>query len=127
MTQTNPLNWQTPIVDKNGCPTPEFMRQWATQQDANASIPALAKVYVNTSAPLSGGGSLVNGVLTLALAVAALIAAFTGANVSALLDIIGATRGSLLYRGASGWAILAPGAAGTVLTSQGTGADPHWV
>lgn len=43
---------------------------------------------------------------------------------SQLFDWISATRGALPYRGASGWAALAPGTAGLVLTSQGAGADP---
>lgn len=41
-------------------------------------------------------------------------------------DGIGSTRGSVLYRGASGWAILTPGTATYVLTSNGAGADPSW-
>lgn len=45
---------------------------------------------------------------------------------SAVLDVIGSTRGSLLYRGASGWSTLPPGTASYVLTSNGTGADPTW-
>jgi hypothetical protein len=45
---------------------------------------------------------------------------------SVVIDVIGSTRGSLLYRGASGWTILAPAASGTVLTSNGVGADPSY-
>jgi hypothetical protein len=47
-------------------------------------------------------------------------------TVSAVLDFGGTTRGSIYYRGASGWAILTPGASGTVLKSNGAGADPAW-
>lgn len=47
-------------------------------------------------------------------------------TVSELLDLIGSTRGSILYRGASGWAILTPGTATHVLTSNGAGADPSY-
>lgn len=43
-----------------------------------------------------------------------------------LLDLIGSTRGSLLYRGASQWSALTPGTAGYFLQSQGAGADPIW-
>jgi hypothetical protein len=50
----------------------------------------------------------------------------TGAQISTALDLIGATRGSVLYRGAAGWSILAPGTSGYVLTSAGAGADPAW-
>lgn len=45
---------------------------------------------------------------------------------SQVLDFIGSTRGAILYRGAAGWAILAPGTAGFVLTTAGAGADPSW-
>jgi hypothetical protein len=45
---------------------------------------------------------------------------------SQMLDWIASTRGSLLYRGASGWAVLAPGTIGQVLTSNGSGADPSY-
>lgn len=43
---------------------------------------------------------------------------------SSILDGIGSTRGAILYRGASAWALRTPGTAGDVLTSQGAGADP---
>lgn len=46
---------------------------------------------------------------------------------SAILDSIGSTRGSILYRSATGWAILAPGTLGYVLQSGGAGGDPSWV
>ena len=45
---------------------------------------------------------------------------------SQVLDFLGTTRGSIAYRGASGWVILAPGTAGYVLTSNGSGADPSY-
>jgi hypothetical protein len=47
-------------------------------------------------------------------------------SASAVLDWIGSTRGSILYRGSSGWAALAPGTADYVLKSGGAGADPFW-
>lgn len=46
------------------------------------------------------------------------------AQVQALLDLMGTTRGSVIYRGASGWTVLTPGTSGTFLRSQGPGADP---
>lgn len=45
---------------------------------------------------------------------------------SQALDVIGTTRGSILYRGASGWTYLSPGTAGQVVTSNGAGADPNY-
>jgi hypothetical protein len=56
----------------------------------------------------------------------------SGANISCsisatgLLDVLGSTRGSVLYRGASAWVPLTPGTAGQFLTTQGAGADPTW-
>lgn len=52
-------------------------------------------------------------------------AAPTGA--SAYFDFVyGSTRGAILYRGASGWTILAPGSSGLFLKSNGPGADPAY-
>lgn len=47
-------------------------------------------------------------------------------TISQGLDWVSTTRGTILYRGASGWAGLAPGASGTLLKSNGSGADPSW-
>lgn len=46
---------------------------------------------------------------------------------SQLLDWIDATRGDVLYRGASVWSALAPATAGFILQTNGAGADPAWV
>lgn len=43
-----------------------------------------------------------------------------------VLDAVGDTRGSILYRGAAGWAILTPGTSGHFLKSNGAGADPSY-
>ena len=49
-------------------------------------------------------------------------------NLSSAIDgAIGSTRGSILYRGASGWTALMPGTSGYVLSTNGSGADPTWV
>lgn len=48
-------------------------------------------------------------------------------TLSAVLDGISSTRGTVLYRGAVGWSALAPGAAGNVLSTGGVGADPSWI
>ncbi len=48
-------------------------------------------------------------------------------STSQLLDWLGTTRGSVLYRGASTWGALGPGLAGQAYTSGGAGADPSWV
>lgn len=45
---------------------------------------------------------------------------------SVLDTAFGATRGSVLYRGASAWLTLTPGATGEFLKTNGAGADPQW-
>lgn len=45
---------------------------------------------------------------------------------SAVLDLIGSTRGQILYRGASGWTVASAGTSGQVWTTGGAGADPSW-
>lgn len=46
---------------------------------------------------------------------------------SEALDFLSSTQGTVLYRGASGWAALAPGSSGQVLKTNGAGANPAWV
>jgi hypothetical protein len=57
-------------------------------------------------------------------------AAGTGAvqiiTASQVLDFIGNVRGDVIYRDAGGWAVLAPGTAGQVLTTGGPAANPSW-
>lgn len=50
---------------------------------------------------------------------------FTGGIQAALDSAFGTTRGTILYRAAGGWAALAMGTTGQVLTAT-TGGDPHW-
>ena len=94
---------------------------------------------------LSGDAALVDGVMTIAAnavtnAKLAQIAtqrlrgrntAATGnvedITVSTALDWIGGTaQGSVLYRDAAGWALLAPGTSGQFLKTQGAAANPLW-
>lgn len=50
-----------------------------------------------------------------------------GTTLTALIDdAIGSTRGAILERGSGGWALLAPGTSGNVLTSNGGSADPSY-
>lgn len=109
MALLDPLHWNTPIVDREGRPTSEFMRKWEAQRKINESgLPTIAdgRVLANIS-----------GALTTPAGVA----------LSALLDhVLGNARGQVLYRGAGAWAALDPGAAAQVLTTHGAGADPTW-
>lgn len=49
------------------------------------------------------------------------------AGITDILDLIGATQGDILYRDASSWTVLAPGTAGFVLSTNGTGNNPTWI
>ena len=87
-----PLSPHVPIVDKEGRPTPEFLRWTQTQRDINDDVVPLG----------------------------------TGNEVSDVLDNIGATQGSILYRDSSNWNALGPGTAGRFLQTGGAGANPSW-
>lgn len=53
--------------------------------------------------------------------------AISGKNLTDVLDAaLGSSRGSILYRGATGWVLLAPGTSGYVLQTGGPSADPSW-
>lgn len=45
---------------------------------------------------------------------------------SQILDMVGANQGNILYRGASGWAVLSPGTPGQLLQTQGASANVVW-
>lgn len=48
-------------------------------------------------------------------------------TLSALLDaVLGNGQGSIIFRGASAWTLLAPGTSGRFLKTGGAGADPSW-
>ena len=81
---------------------------------------------VPTWASVSGSGltTIANGSLLANVSGASAVPVAT--TISAVLDILGTTRGTLLYRGASGWTELAPGTSGQVLTTGGAGTDPSW-
>lgn len=50
----------------------------------------------------------------------------TNATLSEVLDLGGATQGSLISRGASAWSLLTPGPSNAVLRSLGSGQDLAW-
>ena len=49
-----------------------------------------------------------------------------GNTMTSLLDILGATQGTILYRNASAWVPLAVGTDGQVLTTHAAAANPTW-
>lgn len=119
------LEHRTPVVNPDGTPTDYFIRllqgRGGLLEDAgdqidllNAAIAALLARQIIAGIGLDGGGTLAADITI-------------DANASAILDTISATRGVLLYRGAAGWAALAPGTAGYLLKTNGAGADPSWV
>ncbi len=83
------------------------------------------KTISGTSNTLSniGNSSLVNSAITIAGVSTALGGSITG---STILDALGNVQGDVLYRGASGWTVLAPGATGQALTTGGASANPSW-
>lgn len=121
MANVPPIPWGMPITDpKTGAASPEFMQWWqqlfGTQNELSDAltekVPETRQIIAGTG--LTGGGDLSQDrTLT--------------ADEQAILDQIGTTQGSILYRGASAWAALGPGTNGQVLQTQGAGADPQWV
>ena len=86
--------------------------------NANHTITGAADLAVGTSAITSGTtGNILfdnSGVLG-------------EETISAALDFIGGTQGDILYRDSTGWAVLAPGTSGYLLSTQGAAANPQWV
>lgn len=115
-----PLDWRIAITDKNGRPTPEFQRRWATQRGNNSQIPSkFTQLSDVPSSYTSAGGKLVR-----------VNSEATGLEFDALtlvLDSLGATQGDILYRNATGWVVLAPGTVNQLLQTGGVSANPSWV
>lgn len=112
-----PLNAEVEIVDERGRPTLQFMR-------------ILQKLSLGTGLTKDAAGNI-----TFASMVANTILANktagtanpTACTISDILDFVTTTRGSILFRGVSGWQALAPGTATYLLQTNGAGADPTWV
>ena len=58
--------------------------------------------------------------------VSGISAAPTATTPTQVLDVIGSTEGSVLYRGASVWTALTPGTNGQFLQTTGAGSTPQW-
>jgi hypothetical protein len=58
--------------------------------------------------------------------VSGISAAPSATTPTSVLDVIGATQGDILYRGASVWTALTPGTAGQYLQTGGAGSTPAW-
>lgn len=94
------------------------------------SITASTGIVV-TPSPITGTGTVGLATVadsTLLANVSGGVAAPTPQTLSAVFDhVLGNTRGDLIYRGASAWSALAPGATANLpLVTGGAGADPAW-
>lgn len=78
-------------------------------------------VYYSTGTALTKLGVGASGEIVLSNGTAPIYSTLSGA-----LNAISDTRGAVLYKAEGGWAALAPGTSGQVLTSGGSGADPSW-
>ena len=90
-------------------------------------------VYYSDGATQISAGAFVQGQFVIVVYLASLnggaggFSFVNGALISALLDLqFSNTQGSILYRDASEWKALAPGASGQALVTGGTGENPSW-
>lgn len=99
---------------------------------------------IATASPISGGTITTTGTISLetagvsntylaSMAGGTVKANVTGspaspsdATVSQVLDVIGSTKGQILYRDTAGWSPLSIGTAGQILTAGGAGTTPMW-
>jgi hypothetical protein len=113
VTWGNPIEFSVPIkvLGQVWSTTTGFKFPDNTVQTTAASSYAPPSVANNTIISNVSGGS----------------AAASANTLTQVLDATaGNARGSIIYRGASAWTVLAPGTNGQVLTTGGTGADPSW-
>lgn len=108
------------------------VQAWDADLDCYAALTGTGIIRRTGSGTCSNGTAVANSELA-AMAnntfkgnVSGSSAAPSDLTASQVLDAIGSTRGSILYRGASGWALLPPGTAGQVVTSNGSGSDPNY-
>jgi hypothetical protein len=100
----------------------------------NATSPcqyAIALSHANTWAGLqtynTGDLAINGGSATAGIATVTAGGVLSSATLTAEFDsVFGATQGSVLYRGASSWSLLAPGTSGYFLQTQGAAANPTW-
>ncbi len=117
--------------------TQKLYRDNGTTWDTIASVDsggAGTITGVTAGTGITGGGT--SGSVTVGLATIAnnsILANTSGSTaapvattLSTLLDTVGSSQGSVLYRGAAGWSVLAPGTSGQYLQTQGAAANPQW-
>jgi hypothetical protein len=108
---------------------------WHSLQTAATGAGTGTVTSIATGTGLAGGPVTTSGTLSLATIPTLNVLANTtggtaapaGVTLSSVIDAaLGATQGDVLYRGSGGWAALAPGTSGQVLTSGGAAANPSW-
>ena len=105
---------------------------WKVVASNNTSSGTITEITAGSG--LSGGGT--SGNVTVGLGSIAnnrILANTSGAagvpvatDITTLLDVIGNTQGSVLYRNATGWTVLNAGTSGQYLQTKGVAANPVW-
>ncbi len=117
-----PLDEKFAIVGADGRPTLYFIKWCQSRQiDITEALTLLGLEEYLLAHPLQEG----NGIQITPsgnIADSPTIAA----DVQEILDQITTTQGSIIYRNASDWVALAPGASGEFLKTNGAGANPAW-
>ena len=93
-------------------------------------------LMLDGTADILAQSGLVNGAASVGVEFAGLVVAMSSGEgwsvtrtpdtATQILDSLGTAQGSLLYRNASEWTVLAPGTSGRFLQTLGAGADPAW-
>lgn len=99
------------LTNPDGTPTEYFMK---LIQGSNDVVGSFAGNSIIVGTGLTGGGILADGDVHI------------GVDASEILDLLSNVRGTILYRGATGWVGRTPGTMGQILETGGAGADPVW-
>lgn len=117
-TKTAPLAFNVPIVKpETGFPTPyfsELIDRWLKEK-------AAAEEAAITLENLGGDPNADRLIIWDDSA-----GTFVFVTLSEVLDSLSTTHGAILYRDSAAWQALAPGTAGQILQTNGSGADPSW-
>lgn len=97
----------------------------------HVTFPLAAAAYTPPPSVASAAGtSTATGQSTSSIAVGSASGSSTANGISPLTVLLdsafGTTRGTIIYRGATAWAVLAPGTASYAFVSNGSGADPSY-
>jgi hypothetical protein len=118
----NPSATTIGCVESFTAPANQFINAISTSGVPSSAQPTFANIAGNAS--LSQLPSISNNsVLGNNSGGTAIPSALSASNV---LDFIGSVQGDVLFRGASGWLVLAPGTSGQVLSTGGPSANPTW-